>query len=422
VTLSSAILPPADPVGRFFMILGVMLAAGKLAAVLCERAGQPPVLGELLAGLILGVSGLGLIPTAGTDSLTSVVRSLAQVGVALLLFEVGLETELRALLKVGAQATAASVAGVVATFGLVVLYWMSPLRSHALDSHPGLGVTGVFVAAALTATSVGITARVFRDLRCTDTREARLILGAAVIDDVLGLVILSAAIAWAGGQALAVGGLLRLLTIGIGYLLAALALGVALAPRVFAVIDRLEARGALVVSSFALVLILSALADWAGSAPVIGAFAAGLVLSGTAQAPTISRQMRPVADIFVPIFFLSVGAAADMRALNPLSAAARPVLAATAVLVVLALAGKLAAGWAVPRWRLNRWAVGFGMGPRGEVSLVAANAGLALGVLTPDLLGALLGVVIATTVLSPILLTAAFGRWGMTRQPVETAS
>jgi Kef-type K+ transport system membrane component KefB len=242
-----------------------------------------------------------------------------------------------------------------------------------------------------------------------------------VIDDVLGLVIVSAAVGLASGRTPGIAGLARLLAIGFGYLLVALAVGVAVAPRVFTLIDRLRARGTLVVSSFAFLLMLAAAAQWAGSAPIIGAFAAGVILSGTAQAPTIGRQMRPVADIFVPVFFVSVGAAADVRVFDPFAPRARTVLAVMAVLLVLGMLGKLAAGWGTPWRRFNRWAVGVGMAPRGEVALVAATAGLAAGALTPELFGAVLGVVMVTMLLTPVLLTGAFARWGVTRDAGSVA-
>ena len=184
---------------RLFTVLAVMLVAGKFSGELCQRLRQPPVLGELIVGILLGGSVFGVIPTAPADPLTPVLQLLAAVGVVVLLFEVGLAAELKTLMRVGPAAAGVAVVGVVVSFLLGVLYWLSPLH-RAESSLAGLTVTAAFVGATLTATSVGITARVLADLGCTQTVEARLILGAAIIDDVLGLVILGVLSGLAGGR------------------------------------------------------------------------------------------------------------------------------------------------------------------------------------------------------------------------------
>jgi len=398
---------------RFFTVLGIMLLAGKFTGELCERIRQPPVLGELAVGILLGGSVLGVIPTGRGDPLTPVIHLLALVGVVVLLFEIGLATEFRTLMRVGPAASAVAVVGVAVPFLLGFLYWISPLHRPEY-SVSGLTVTALFVGATLTATSVAITARVLADLSCTDTVEARIILGAAVIDDVLGLAILAVVSGLAGGRPLTVWGVGRVLAVGIGFLAVAIAVGLALAPRIFALIERMRVRGVLLVTAFAFLLLLAALADRAGSALIIGAFAAGIILSGTNQARTIEQQMKPVAEIFVPVFFLSIGAAVDLRVLNPLEPRNAGVLAVAGGLLVIAVVGKLAAGWAVPWRRFNRWAVGIGMAPRGEVGLVFANVGLTAGVLSRELFSALLVMVIGTTLVTPPLLTWALGRWGAT--------
>src|SRR2546427_2288479 len=247
-----------------------------------------------------------------------------------------------------------------------------------------------------------------------DSTEARLILGAAVIDDVLGLVILGVVSGLAAGAAVSALGVVRTLAVAVGFLVAAVALGTALAPRIFGFVNRMRVRGVLLVSAFAFLLLLAALADRAGSALIIGAFAAGIILSGTNQARAIEQQMKPVADVFVPVFFLSIGAAVDLRVLNPLEPRNAGVLAVGGALLAIAVLGKLAAGWGVPWRRFNRWAVGIGMAPRGEVGLIFANVGLSAGVLSSELFSALLVMVIGTTLVAPPLLTWAFGRWGAT--------
>jgi Kef-type K+ transport system membrane component KefB len=306
-----------------------------------------------------------------------------------------------------------AVVGVAVPFVLGALYWISPLHSYQ-QAQADPATTAVFVGATLTATSVGITARVLADLDCMRTVEARLVLGAAVIDDVLGLVILGVVTGLASGAAISALGVARLLAAAVGFLVAAVAVGLALAPRAFGVIERMRVRGVLLVSAFAFLLLLGALADQVGSARIIGAFAAGVILAGTNQAKVIGQQMKSVAEIFVPIFFLNIGAAVDLRVLNPAQPGNIPLLGIAGVLLVLAIVGKLVAGWAVP-WRpFNRWAVGVGMAPRGEVGLIFANIGLTSGVLSSGLFNAILMRVIGTTLVAPPLLGLALRRGGAT--------
>lgn len=385
-----------------------MLVAGKLAAELFERLGQPAVMGELIAGILLGASALGVIPTSPDDPLTPVIHLLAEVGVVVLLFEIGLETDLRAMARLGAAATAVASVGVVVPFALGVAYWLSPLNTYE-HTVASAATTAIFVGATLTATSVGITARVLTDLKRMGTIEARLILGAAVIDDVLGLVLLGVVSGLAAGTALSVLGVVWSLAVAVGFLVAAVAIGLLVAPRIFRLIDGMRVRGILLVSAFAFLLSLAALADRLGSALIIGAFAAGLVLSGTDQVHTIDERMKPVADVFTPVFFLSIGAAVDVRVFGDAK-----VLGIGGALFAIAVLGKLASGWAVPWRRFNRWAVGVGMAPRGEVGLIFARIGLTAGVLSQQLFSAILLMVIGTTLVAPPLLKWAFARFGST--------
>lgn len=406
-------------VARFFAVLAVMLLAGKLAAELFERLKQPPVLGELLAGVLLGASVLGVIPTAPGDPLTPAIKLLAEVGVVVLLFEIGLETDLKAMARIGGAASAVALVGVGVPFGLGFLYWMSPLHGfeHAAAD---VTTTAIFVGATLTATSVGITARVLTDLKCMHTVEARLILGAAVIDDVLGLVILGIVSGVAAGAAVSLFGVVRALAVAVGFLVGAVAIGAAVAPRIFGFVDRMRVRGMLLVAAFSFLLLLAALAAQLGSALIIGAFAAGLILSGTNQFDLIEERVRPVADIFTPIFFISIGAAVDLRLFNPFNPDNHGVLLVGLALFAIAVVGKLASGWAVPWMRYNRWAVGVGMGPRGEVGLIFAQIGLSAGILSQHLFSAILLMVMGTTFVAPPLLKVAFARGGSTTGEGQT--
>ncbi len=388
---------------RFFVALAVMLLAAKLAGEAFERLRQPAVLGELLAGILLGAGFLKVIPTAPGDPLTSVFQLLAEVGVVVLLFEIGLETDVKTMVRVGADATSVASVGVAVPFALGFLYWRSGLHGYEHTLADPL-TTAIFVGATLTATSVGITARVLTDLRVLHSVEARLIVGAAVIDDIMGLVILGVVSGLAAGVAFTMHGVLRTLGVAVAFLFAALWIGVRFAPRIFAIVDRMRVRGVLLVSAFAFLLLLCALADRAGSALIIGAFAAGLILSETNQFALIEERIKPVADIFTPIFFLSVGAAVDPRVWNPFVPENRQTLAIGGTLFAIAVVGKLASGWAAPWRRFNRPAVGVGMVPRGEVGLIFAQIGLTAGILSSRLFSAILFVVIATTLVTPPLL------------------
>lgn len=393
-------------VARFFTVLAVMLVAGKLAGAAFERWRQPAVMGELVAGMLLGAALLNVIPTDLADPLTPVFQLLAEVGVVVLLFEIGLETDLRAMLRVGSAATAVALVGVALPFLLGFWYWRSGWHGVEHSAADPL-TTAIFVGAVLTATSVGITARVLQDLRVQDSLEARLILGAAVIDDVIGLVILGVVSGLAAGVEFTLGAVVRPLVVALVFLVLALWIGRRFAPRVFTLVERMQARGALVVAALAFLLLICVLADRAGTALVIGAFTAGLILSETNQVALIVERVKPVADIFTPIFFLSIGAAADLRLWNPFVAGNRPTLAIGGSLLVIAIIGKLASGWAVPWLRFNRRAVGVGMAPRGEVGLIFAQIGLTAGVLSSRLFSAILFVVIATTLVTPPLLKRA---------------
>jgi len=398
---------------RLFIVFAVMLLAGKFSGELFERIGQPAVLGELIVGVLLGGSLLGVIPTEAGDPLAEIVKALAEIGVVVLLFEIGLETDLRQLFRVGPGASAVAVVGVALPMIGGILFWMSPL-AKAEFSQAGASTTAIFLGATLTATSVGITARVLQDLGCMRAVEAQLIIGAAVIDDVLGLVLLGLVASMAAGDEVTILGVGKSLGVALGFLAAAIGVGLLLAPRIFGLLDRMRVRGVLLVAAFAFVLLLSGLAQVAGSAMIIGAFAAGIILSGTNQFDVIHDRIKPVADIFTPVFFLSIGAQLDVRLLNPLQPENLPVLAVGGSLLVIAIVGKLAAGWAVPWRKFNRSAVGIGMMPRGEVGLIFANIGLVTGVLTNQLFGAIIIMVIGTTFLAPPLLKWSFGRFGVT--------
>ncbi len=405
-------LGAAEPVGHgvrpehFFLVLIAILVVGKGFGELAERIGQPAVLGELVAGVVLGGSVLGIVPADG--AVADMITILAEVGVAILLFEIGLETDLKEMFRVGPSASIVALVGVALPFVLGFGYWY--YFSPDIGVNPG-GITdtmvAVFVGATLTATSVGITARVLTDLNRIHTPEARIIIGAAVVDDVLGLVILAIVSGLAAGAALGLLGIARTFSIAVGFLVAAVIIGNWIAPRLFGLIDQLRVRGVLLVSAFAFALLFGALAGLAGSAMIIGSFAAGIVLSSTNQFDIIEEKIKPVADIFTPIFFVSVGTAVDITLFLPWSENFDwGVLGVGFALLVIAIIGKVVSGYTVGwgRKKMNHMAIGVGMVPRGEVGLIFAQLGLTRGILSSEAFSAILIMVIFTTFVAPPLL------------------
>jgi Kef-type K+ transport system membrane component KefB len=368
------------------LLLGLVLVwlVAKLAAEGMERIGQTAVLGELLAGVLLGPGVLGLVHES------EALHALAELGVLILLFEVGLESDLDELLKAGLQAALVAVVGVVLPFvaGYALMHW---------SGYPPL--VAVFVGATLTATSVGITARVLADLGRLQDAAANVVLGAAVVDDILGLIILAVVTGVAQTGLVSLGGVALLSGKAVVFLVVALFLGLKLAPALVRWIGRLRARGTLVVYAVVFAVALAALADLIGLATIIGAFAAGLILATTERRAHIEERIKPVADLLVPVFFVTVGMKVEPAMLNPFAPNAQ--LGIAMLLTAVAVASKLAAGLAVYQRGVRRWPVGVGMVPRGEVGLIFAGTGLAVGVVATDLYSALVVAVMLTTFVAP---------------------
>lgn len=369
-------------------LLGALVAifvATKILGEIAQRLRQPAVLGELLAGVLLGVSGLRVV-----DPSNPVLGVLAEIGVIVLLFETGLQTELRSLLSVGSAAMAVALAGVVVPFAL----------GYGSGLAFGLGhVPALVGAAALCATSVGISARVLSDLGRLDSPEGRVVLGAAVLDDIVGLVILAVVADVVSGTQVDVIHVARISVVAILFFAGAVLIGMRVAPPAFKVIERIKSAGALGVFGLAFAFALALLAKAAGSALIIGAFAAGLVLFVIPQKQEIERSTTTIGHFFVPIFFASVGAAVDLRALaNPTS------LGIGLALIVCGVLGKIVAGY-VPWWfRGRKLLVGSAMVPRGEVGLIFAQMGLSTGAIDAGLFGAIMLMVLVTTLVTPPLL------------------
>ena len=386
-------------------VLAVVLAAARLLGYAARRMGQPAVLGELLAGVLLGASVLGLVDLGDQDSQqTAIFHFLQEIGVVILLFEIGLETDLVQLLRAGPTSTAVAVAGVVLPFagGYFVCHWF------------GLGYLVCIVAgASLTATSVGITARVLNDLGRLRDPESQIVLGAAVIDDILGLIILTVVSELAEGKEPTVAIIAGITALAFGFLAGALVLGNVLVPPLARWLSRLAVPGMLTTFALVLAFGLAWGAETAGSASIIGAFAAGLLLRRTPQVHEIEKAIAPLGHFFVPIFFVVVGAAVDVRTFVPHSATGWLTLEVGGALIVVAVLGKFAAGY-VPFWfRGKKAVIGVGMIPRGEVGLIFAQMGLTAKVdgeplFSPGLFSAVTLMVMVTTFMAPPLLKALF--------------
>ena len=374
--------------GAVLLAFASALLGAKLFGSLAERVGQPAVLGELLAGVILGPSVVGLVP------LSDGVFLLAEIGVILLLFEVGLETDLEELVRVGGPALAVAVMGMALPFGGGFAV------AHLLGYGP---LTCVYVGAALTATSIGITARVLSELDLLKTREGQIILGAAVIDDVLGLVVLAIVSGVAEKGVLSASSAVRTGVLSILFLSVAMGLGIPLGRWLVNLVGKSRLRGILVASAVAFALLVAWGAKKAESAPIVGAFAAGLALARTNRRHDIEHAVKPIVDIFAPVFFVYVGAEVDVRLLNPAVAENRPALLLGAGLTAVGLLGKFLAGFAA--WgNVRRTFIGAGMVPRGEVGLIFASMGLATKALPEGVFVAVLVAVFATTFITPPLL------------------
>lgn len=370
--------------------LVVIFVAAKIFGEIAERLGQPAVLGEMVGGIVVGVSGLHLL-----DAHDPVIHVLSELGVVLLLFLIGLETDLKKLLSVGPASTAVAFVGVLLPFGfgwgVGTLLGYSPTIS-------------AFLGAALTATSVGITARVLSDLGHLKSNESQVILGAAVIDDVLGLIFLSVLSAIAAGKTMTALRVAREFVVAFGFVAAAIVIGSFLAPWLMRMIAKLRVSKALFFASIVFAFGLAYLASVAGSAMIVGAFAAGLVIARTDKGKQIEHEVHDVAQFFIPIFFVSVGAAVDLKTLNPFDPTTRPFLLVGVALTVVAIIGKLAAGFVAFGQPLRKLVIGVGMIPRGEVGLIFAGMGLTSGLLSAGLYSSVALMVMVTTFITPPVL------------------
>jgi len=434
---SSPVLATATAENAPIVLSGVLLSlviiylASKLGGEVSKALDFPPVLGELIGGVMVGASALhflvfpesgaqatdsllmpvlqwigGLTPEAVTEvfaTQSEIISLLAELGVIILLFEIGLESDLRELQKVGYQAAIVACVGVVVPFaagtvGLITLFHVP-------------AIPAIFAGAALTATSIGITSKVLSELGQLKSREGQIIVGAAVIDDVLGIIVLAVVASLAKTGEVDVMNVIYLIISATAFLLGAILLGKFFNQAFVAIVDQLKTRGKLVIPALIFAFLMAFLANAIHLEAILGAFAAGLVLDETDRRKELDQQIIPIADILVPIFFVTVGAKADLGVLNPAVPANREGLVIAAFLIIVAIIGKVVTGWSVfGQPDINRLAIGVGMIPRGEVGLVFAGIGSASGVLSKPLEAAIITMVILTTFLAPPFLRVAFGQ------------
>lgn len=419
----------ASIIAAVLISLVVIYLASIIGSEICDRLNMPPVLGQLLGGLVVGISALHLLvfTDSGGDSGDSVlikflvattglsidgaatifqinsevISVLAELGVVILLFEIGLESDLKELLKVGPQSAIVATVGVAApfaagTFGLMYLFGVP-------------AIPAIFAGAALTATSIGITAKVLSELQYLNRKEGQIIIGAAVLDDVLGIIILAVVASLAKTGEVEITNVLYLIVSAVAFLVGAILLGRLFNPYFVKIVDELKTRGQLLIPALIFAFVLSYIATAIKLEAILGAFTAGLVLAETQKCRALKNQVLPIADIFVPIFFVAVSAKTNIAVLNPFVPENREGLIIATFLIVVAILGKVVSGFTVfGQGETNRLAIGVGMIPRGEVGLVFAGIGSTSGVLSGSLSAAIIVMVILTTFLAPPLLSFVF--------------
>lgn len=402
---SSNVESPSS-IAEVLLALILILSAAKIGGEVFEKMKQPAVLGELVFGMIIG--NLALL-SGGAFSFghlfeNEVVTILGELGVMILLFQVGLESNVKDMMKVGLSSMMVAIVGVIAP--MVLGYYISSMLL------PDAGFnTWLFIGATLTATSVGITARVLKDLGKLSTPESKIVLGAAVIDDVLGLIILAIVSGIVKSGSVSLGSVAYISSVSFVFLFGSIAIGLWAAPKIGAWVSKMQVEGMKIVTSFLFMFIMAFAADAVGLATIVGAFAAGLVLDDVIfinkKEHHIEELVKPIYCIFVPIFFVLMGIQVDLSVFLDMQ-----VIAISLGITAAAIIGKQVCGLGVVKCpEADRLIIGIGMISRGEVGLIFASVGKALGVIDDKVFGAIVIMVILTTLITPPLL-----KWSIQRK------
>jgi len=382
----------ASPAAGVLIELAIILAAAKLGDEIFKRIGQPAIVGEILAGLIIGPSVIGLVAPS------EVLDVFAELGIVFLLFWVGLESKLSDMKSVGGLAATVGAGGIAVPFGAGLIAGLAFGESFE---------TSMFIGAALAATSTGITSAVFAELGKLRTRAARTVLGAAVVDDILALMLLAIAvgIAESGGVAIAE------IAVSVGLALGFVALfalgGSAILRRAPKLLQTPRFAQSPLMPAVILCLAIAAFAAQIGLAAVIGAFLAGMIVAETKDHTPIEQEIAPLYAFFPPFFFASIGIGVELSVFAD-PAVIGLLLGLTALAIVTKLAGTLPATRKLGRH--EAFIISVGMVPRGEVGIIVAGIGLMSGVTDDDLFAAIVGMSILTTIVVPPVLRALYAR------------
>jgi Kef-type K+ transport system membrane component KefB len=378
--------------GTILLDFLIIIILAKIAGFLMHKVGQSAVLGELLVGLILGPSLFHFIHPESSEILTF----LAEFGVIILLFEVGLESNIYKLLKVGMASTLVAIVGIILPFFLGYLY-------YTMIGSPS--IVALFIGATLTATSVGITMRIFKERKKVNSNEGKIILGAAVIDDVIGLVILSVLVGIVEFGRVSLFNIGKITLFSVFFLAGSIYLGIKLAPALLRLTKQLGIKRTYTFTAIVFAFGLAYFANLIGLATIVGAFAAGLILEVREDRDHIRERIKPLADVFVPIFFVHAGSLMDVTTLFN-----SKVIAPILVLFAIAIITKIVSGWAAIKVKANKLVIGLGMVPRGEVGIIFATFGLTNGIINASLYALLIVVIMLTTFVAPPLLSLAMRR------------
>jgi len=369
-------------IGTVLLELLVIIIAAKVGGEIAKRLKQPEVLGELLVGVFIGYAAL-----ISPDE--AILTILAELGIILFLFHVGLDSNIEELMKMGRTSFS------VACIGMAVPFALGYLVALLLF---GDSMMAIFIGATLTTTSISIPAMVLTDLGKLTSDESKVIIGAAVIDDVIGLILLTIIVPVLNSEAISYFDISTTAVTAILFLAGSLIIGRKAVPYVIEMLGKVQTSGITVVAAFAFTLSLAFLADFFGLATVVGGFFAGLILAQSNNRDDIYKQTAPLTELFTPVFFVMMGTVIGVETLNA------EAIQIALLITVVAILGKLSSGLGALGTKLNKSAIGSGMVSRGEIALIFTSFGLAQGVISPTIYSSMVIMVILTTIVTPILM------------------